>query len=254
MATIRTAIVKAVMVELGVIDALETPNAEDAQWILSKFVRVIDAWNAYRPAVYAEIPTDFTFIPGTGDYTIGPASETPDIVMAIRAVTIDGANVRLTNVSPVISQPINIRDWQWWQFNSVKTIQTSFPTDLYYEPDWPKGKIHFWPVPNVAYGGQLWTRKLLDEDVTLDSTFSMPPGYLNAAIYTTAEESWTQFADVDPRILSKIEELARKYRAIIFANNDFSGKLITRDAGMPGSDSNRSNFNYRSGLNFPSSR
>lgn len=244
MAIIREIVTDA-MVELGVLDAIEVPTAEDAQWMLRKFVRLVDRWNAFRPAVFAEVFTTFSFVASQQDYTVGPGA---NIVLALRPVTLDGANAILNNVSPVVRVPINLRDWQWWRDNSVRTITSDFPTDVYYEPAWPVGILHFWPKPTVAYGGEIVTRTLINEAVTLDTTFSMPQGYKDALTYTLAEESWNSFPDVDARVLQKIEQLAMKARAVIFANNDKATGLVTRDAGMPSSAGSRPNFNWRTGL------
>ncbi len=244
MATIRE-IVKDAMIELGVQPANQDMDADDAQWMLRKFIRIVDRWNGFRPAVFAEVFTEFLFVAGQQDYTVGPSGNIP---LAIRPVSLDGANVILNNVSPVVRTTVNIRDWQWWRDNAVRAITSDLATDVYLEESWPLGILHFWPKPVVAYGGEIVTRTLLNEAVTLDTVFSMPPGYKDALTYTLAEESWNSFSDVDARILDKIEKLAMKARTIIFGNNDKTAVLITRDAGMPSSGGTRPNMNWRSGL------
>lgn len=248
MATFRTIVTDA-MVELGVLQANESPSTDDAAWVMRKLIRLFDSWNAYRPAVFCELFTSFTFVPSQQDYTIGASGA--DITMALRPVTLEGFNVVLTNVSPVVRNPCNLRDYQWWQYQSLRTVTASFPTDVYYEPQFPLGILHVWPKPSVAYGGEIVTRRLIDEAITLNDTFAMPQGYQSAAVYTLSEECATGFS---VSITEKLAQLGRETRARIFANNDFSGRLTTLDAGMPTSNGGRSSFNYRTGLNTPSVR
>lgn len=251
MATFRD-IVTDSMIELGVLQANETPSAEDSAWVLRKLVRLFDNLNAYRPAVYCENFTTFSFVPSQQAYTIGPSGA--DLTAAIRPVTLDGVNVILNNVSPVVRNPCNVRDWQWWQYNAVQGITSSFPTDVYYEPGWPDGTIYFWPVPIVAYDFELVTRTLVDESITLAGTFSMPPGYLDMVIFSLAEACIPSFGTVSGETAARISRAASAARAKVFANNDFSGQLVTVDSGMPQSKGMRSTFNYRTGLNTPGAR
>ncbi len=237
------------MRELVILQPTEQPSAADAQWVLSKLVRLFDNWNAYRPAVFCQVFTPFTFIPSQGTYTIGPTGA--DLTMTIRPVTLDGVNVILDNVNPPVRNPINVRDWQWWQNQTVQTIRATFPTDCYYKPDWPIGSISFWPIPTLAYQFELITRTLITEAITLNDVFSMPPGYRDAATLTLAESIAPSF---ERNVSADLSRMAREARARIFANNDFSGRLATKDAGMDTGASGMSTFNYRTGLSMPSNR
>src|SRR5438445_8386155 len=59
-----------------------------------------------------------------------------------RPVYIDDANIVLNNVNPVVRTPIRIRDKDWWMANSVRTVPSSVPTDLYYDDSFPNGRIN----------------------------------------------------------------------------------------------------------------
>ncbi len=158
----------------------------------------------------------------------------------------DGANVILTNVNPTVSNPIAIHDYQWWMSLSVRDITTTFPTDLYYEPSWPDGILHFWPVPNTDYGLQLITRLVL-ADVSINDAINLPPGYHNALMLTLAEDTASSFGQ---SVAPKIEQKAIEARARIFRNNDFHPRISTQDAGMPSNHRNRATFNYKTGLDM----
>ena len=123
-------------------------------------------------------------------------------------------------------------------------LETSIPTDVYYQPDWPNGKLYFWPVPTVAYQVDLETRVLLSQLVLTDS-FDLPPGYRDAVTLTLAEQASRGFGRP---VLPDLAASAAKSRARVFANNDVTPGITTDDSGMPSSEG--SYFNWRSGMPF----
>lgn len=230
--------------EIGVLQGGETLGASDGAVWLGLIKRLLNAWNADRRAVYATAFPEFTLIPNQplGYTTIGP---TGDFVVDQRPVSLDGANLILTPSTPTVNTPIKVRDNQWWLKQTTPTLTSTYPTDVYYQPDWPNGKLYFWPVPTFAYDVQLMIRVLLNDAVTLASTFSLPPGYQNAITLTLAEMGQRPFGRPPDPSLTRDASLAR---AQIFDNNDVTPHLITKDAGMtPGKGGNRADFNYLTG-------
>ena len=230
--------------EIGVFGEGNSLQPADANFFLSVLNRLIDQWNARREAVWASAFESFTLIPGTSPHTIGPAAETPDFTMAVRPVSLTSAALILSGGSMPIYLPMNIRDNQWWAEQTVPTLETSIPTDVYYQPDWPLGKLYFWPVPTVAYDVDLETRVLASQ-VSLPTEISFPPGYQDALTLTVAERSCRAFGRSVPPDLTRD---AIQARAVIFANNDQTPELATRDSGMPGGRGTY--LNWRSGLPF----
>jgi hypothetical protein len=116
---------------------------------------------------------------------------------------------------------------------------------LYYQPDYPNGKIFFWPVPSTAYDVQLMTRVLLDDVVTTASSFELPPGYYDAIRLSLAEKGQRPWAR--PPDVTLIND-ASKARAVIFDNNVESPRLRTKDPGMtPGKGGFTADFNWLNG-------
>jgi hypothetical protein len=232
----------AAAIELGAVAAGEPLSAADAAWILAKANRLLNNWNAEREAVYNSTLVPFTIVPSLNPSTIGPTGATFTVTQ--RPVSIDGAVVVLTNVTPNVSQEITIRDEDWWRAQSVKAITSTFPTDLFYSPSWPNGDIYLWPVPTVAYELQLQLRTVL-ASFTLTGAVSLPPGYLDAFILTLAEEIGPGFGlAASPQTVAS----AAKARARVFANNHEPQRIMTQDAGMP--SASRPDFNYKTGLFF----
>lgn len=231
------------LLELGVVGIGEEVSADLATFALGKLKRIFNNWNAERAAVYATAFAEFTLVPGTSPHTIGPSGATFTVTQ--RPVSIDAAALNIGG-SPAVYLPLNIRDADWWNDETVPDLQTDVPTDLYYQPDWPNGSIYFWPVPDTAYDVRLQTRVLLDETVTLDDAFDLPPGYEDAAMKTLAEDLAKPLTgDMPPGLPAD----AMKARSRIFANNETAPRLVTCDAGMeaPRTSGQRADFNYLNG-------
>ena len=184
--------------------------------------RLLDQWNASERAVYSEDFNDYTLTAALSPHTIGPSGT---FNVTIRPQRILAAAI---NVGSNIFTPINLRDAAWYARQSAPAITESVPTDLYYMPDWPLGRLYFYGGPSTAYTVRLWTETLLAA-VAQGDTFAMPPGYQTAIELTLAEDlapSCGQSVGAD------LARRAREARALIFGLNDPRPHLVTADAGL----------------------
>jgi len=220
--------------ELGVVQKGDSLDDSDADLMLRRYNRLLDFWNATRGAVYADQFVDDTLTPALAPHTIGP---TGTFVVTQRPVVLDGASLW---VSSDVKRPIVIRDKQWWDDQRVPTLSTSFPTDVFYNPTFPNGELNFWPIPDTAYDVQLFTRIVLAQ-VTLDTSFSLPPAYWRAHVLTLAEEAAPAFGTTASDATTNAAKEARK---AVWGNNTPIPRLATRDLGMPKSGTGTRNFNY----------
>lgn len=229
------------LIEIGALAAGETATPEDLDLALGKVNRLFDNWNAERCAVFADVFTTFTITPSLSPHTIGP---TGTFVVTQRPMEIPdgGAGLVLVASNPDVRIPITVRDAQWWAGQSVKALTSAIPTDLYYEPTWPNGNLFLWPVPTVANGLELQLRTLLAA-ITLDTTFSLPPGYRDAITLTLAESLVSPLGAAS-KVAPTLPADATKARARIFGANDVTPRIATQDAGMPTNRGPRATFNY----------
>jgi hypothetical protein len=198
---------------------------------------LLDQMNATRHMVFADVFSTFTLTPGLNPHTIGP---TGTWVTAQRPVSIEGASLEL---SAGIFIPIALKDAAWWDAVVLPGLTSAVQMALFYNPTWPNGELWFWPVPSTALAVVLMTRVVLAQ-VTLATTFTLPPGYQKAITLTLAEDCAASFG-TQPK--PSTVALARQARAAIFNNNDPPCPLVTRDAGLPGGGGGV--YNYRTGLN-----
>jgi hypothetical protein len=235
-------------------DVNERPD--EAQWGFRKINYLLDEWAARRNFVYAQTFATYTLVPGTSPHLIGPdpTTATPGFVVPQRPVKVENATIVLNNVSPAVEIDLNIRDKDWWMREvSIKGLQTSQPTDLFYNPAFPNGELYFWPVPDTNYLARLELWALLQQfDSITDSiggpnsdVGTLPPAYRNALMLSLAEQMLSG-VNREKKIL--IPKMAARARKTVFGNNTKAPRMATRDSGLPGGDDDRraTNFNYRS--------
>ena len=81
---------------------------------------------------------------------------------------------------------VNVQGAQWFRHQTNPTWRGATQTDVYYEPDWPNGKLFFYPIQSGASQMVLELRTVLAQ-YDLTSVVSLPPGGLNAFVLTLAE-------------------------------------------------------------------
>jgi hypothetical protein len=226
--------------KLTILAAGETLSPEDAAFGLENLTLLFDDWNAERAGVYANRQDTYTLVPSLNPHTIGPSAATFTVTQ--RPVSIEYANIVLSDGVRVGLDLIGSREWA---SIPLPAIETGIPRVLHYEPTWPNGSLYLYPVPSAAYSLNLMTRIVL-ADLALGDTVTLPPGYRNAIILTLGEMIAPTYPPAEPDPVA-----ASKARGRIFANNDETPSLATRDAGMPGAGRRGRYFDWRSGLMRP---
>lgn len=194
--------------ELNIVDASDVLDAADAVFILGKLNRILDRWNGLGIASYVVQFYTPTLTPSLQPHTIGP---TGVLLFAVRPDSIPGAN----RFDGTTKTPIRIHDEQWWLRQSTPAQTGTFVTDLYYRPSWPNGELFFWPVPSSANVIELMMRVPFAIG-TLNTTFSLPPGFEDAVTLTLAEEIAEAFgATPGPQLMQG----AASARAQLFSNH-----------------------------------
>lgn len=166
------------------------------------------------------------------------------ITSTTRPVKIADANIILTGTNPIVKVPLRIRDKDWWIANTVPTVSTTLPTDLYYNPTYPNAQLYLWPLQSFAYDIELevWNNLADVSDTTLQ--FFMPPAYWSAVTWSLAETLVPTYG-VSADRAQGIMRAAMKARAIVKDLNATVPRIVTADSGIPkGGMHNRSFFNY----------
>lgn len=253
-------LITAALQELGVAAPGEALSSADANFGLDKLNRLLDAWNSERLYVYADVflssagaTSTYVLTPNHQPHTIGLSGA--DFILpasfAARPLKISSANLQINTSTPPYSIPLNIRDAGWWAAQRIQQLATSYPTDLYYEPDWPNGSIFLWPIPTTAYPIQLEVRVQLAQ-MTMNTAFLLPPGYWDAIVYSLAESLIPSFGGESMQILEAgMGPRAARARAMVLKANSSSPTLSTGADGLPSGGRQRTAFDWRTGFTIP---
>lgn len=236
-------LIKAALLESGIIGSGEPLEPEDAEWGLEKLQREIDQFNARRELIFSYGFALYTLKANHAPHTIGPGG---DFNVPIRPVKILSARFILNSgsTSPVDS-PIDIRDEAWWAANPLKSLISSIVTDLYYDKAGALGNLNFFPICNIANPVRLETWSSLAQAVSLTTKLGFVQGYWDAVVCDLAVRLCPSY---DQPVSSDLREQWNRAMRIIEANNDKPPRIQT-NSGMPGSDrGGRPDFNFLTGL------
>lgn len=233
------------LIEIGVYQSGENVSEADAAMCLRRFNYMADEWSARKPFIYAMQFVQFMLQAGLQPHTIGPSGAT--FTAPERPTKLESAALRLPDSNPVTDLPLNVRTEQWWAIQQVKNLQSTIPTDVYYQPDYPNGSLFFWPVPTQSNPVLLEYWQPVSQVPLLTTLLQLPQGYAQAMMLTLAEDVWASFWAPQP-MPADLGRKATNARKAIQGNNDGSPSISTIEAGMPGCDRrNNSDFQWTTG-------
>lgn len=159
---------------------------------------------------YCEIIQNFTLIPGTAVYTIGPSG----VWVGGRPTRIDKATlVVLTNVTQPLRMDIDLVNVDEWQSINIQSTQSNYPRKGYYQPSLTNGTLNLWPVPTTTDQVELSSSQTLAGGFSSGTdAFIAPPGYLEMVRYQLAMRLALEW---DKPIKQGIPELASEALAKI---------------------------------------
>jgi hypothetical protein len=164
------------MRKAGVIGLGQLPDPDEQQDLLedlNEFIATLARENLFIPY---RTRSAMTFTTGDEVLTVGDGGDIdiakPDTIDRVTIADSEG-NER------TLHRHLNQLEWA-----SVanKTTTSTQPTDVYYEPEVPLGKLHVHPVPTADVDGFLYYHGILTAFTTLTETIEMPRGYLNMLI------------------------------------------------------------------------
>jgi hypothetical protein len=173
------------MQEIGAIAASEVASDADAQAGLTRLNSLLDLWQTERLTIYNLDRVLYSLVVGQSAYTIG-AIGTPDFAAAVRPTYIQHVGIIWNSGGIPTEIPIEIiSDDQYAAL--IKTVTSSLPTKLYYNPTFPLGTIYLWPVPTDATVQiALYLPMPLTSVASLTTALVLAPGYAEAIRYNLA--------------------------------------------------------------------
>lgn len=146
---------------------------------------MLSSWSSDGLIAPYSVTENFTLTIGQAIYTIGVTADAPNLITVTgRPVRITNAYIRISNVDYAIET-----DMTKSEYLSISSKDTeSRPTRLYYDPQYPNGKIKFNYEAASAYDFHLVSQKVLVSPTALTTTFSIPLEYNRAMVYNLAIE------------------------------------------------------------------
>jgi hypothetical protein len=187
---------------------------------------MLDSWAARRLFAYEIAHASYAFGSSKQSYTIGPSGAD---FTAARPLRIERANLVIVGAEESRT-PLQVINFDEYADIPIAGLSSGIPVKLYYRPTFPKGTLYPWPYPtDTANKLELFVWAQLSSFAALATEASLPPGYLEAVIYSLAEKlAPTYRLPISP----DVERLARQARALISGVNSQSPKLAT-DIGVP---------------------
>ena len=230
--------------QLSVVAQDDDVHANDANTALEVLRMLIGQWNLQGLALYAKTNSLFDLTAGKASYTIGITTPASDFV-AVRPTKILTAFTR-SNLNPSypIDYPVMIVPTEKYWEEMAKSLQTSYPLYLYYNPTYPAGTITLWPIP-ISTGFQLGLSmtQQLTKYAEITDELALPDGYDMALGYALAVKLAPMFGKSDTR---QLQAEASDAMAIVKRNNQETPLAHMDSALMSGS--NRGRFNIMGGF------
>ena len=160
------------------------PELDDG---LRRLNNMLESWNM-DPALTYEVTRDvFTLTADQNPHTIGLAVDGANAgdFDVVRPLKIKDASIIMAGESNEVQ--LAILSEKQWQDIPAKETDSKLPRSLWYEREFPVGKIHLYPIPNEAATKLvLYVREQLPSGLTLLDKLSLPPGYARGLEYALA--------------------------------------------------------------------
>lgn len=176
---------------IGVYAPGEVISAADSSRCLKILNDMLDSWSNENLACFEETEQSGTLVPGKASYTVGSGGDF-NVTRPLRINDDPGRAYTLDANGNMFGLRVLPRA-QWNLFGNRTQVNSSIPTDLFYDPQFPLGVLNLYPVPNQSLT-IFWDSTLqLTEFAGLTSVANLPLGYNLAIKSNLAIECWPYF-------------------------------------------------------------
>jgi hypothetical protein len=163
-------------------------SAEQQQEGVMMLNALLDAYKAERCWVYAITRAVVPINANQQQYVIGldTSGGVPDWYMERPEVIQRAGFLYSGQTNPVIEVAFEIYNEQQWDALSPKSLTSTIPYVLYYQPFVPNGIVNLWPIPVQGWQAALYLWTTLSYVSGPDDVLEMPPAYNDALSYGLA--------------------------------------------------------------------
>lgn len=113
-----------------------------------------------------------------GDYSWGTAG---DITSVPRPDKLQGASYLIGTGTGQLEKPIHvIQTMVEWQNYPLKNLTSTYPSAVFYDPQFPLGLLYFRPIPTGTLSSLLYVWTKIAAFASISTTISLPDGYARA--------------------------------------------------------------------------
>lgn len=199
MATTANGLITRALQLVGVVAAGEVPTADDFADGLITLNDMVAALATERLTIYTQARVTKLLTALTQTYTIGTGA----VISTPRPLWIANAGI-VPATTPTEELPIDVLSDDQWAVSALKTMQSTFPTAVYYDYGYSAsgyGTITVWPVPTTAPTLVLYLPTAIATFATGTTVYSFPPGYERMLRYNLAVDLAPEYGKpLDPVI------------------------------------------------------
>lgn len=164
-------------------NGVKNPSTDQNSNALYDFRDMLSAWSIAGLLVPYYVTENFTLTIGQAVYTIGVTADSPDLETTTgRPVKCVRAWIRQSNYDYPVDVGMSEKEYG----EIAKKDTTQRPTRLYYDPQYPNGKLRFNYESDLAHDFYLVSEKALADVTALTDTLSLPLGINEALVYNLA--------------------------------------------------------------------
>jgi len=192
---------------LRAIDSGVSASSSELTDAVNALNSMLSGWSTGPNKIFVVTRESFPLVVGTKEYTIGPGADFD----TTRPVRLLDAFIR----NDITDYPVRIiQASNYAQIPLKNTIAWVYK--LYYERDYPVGKIILDYVPDTAFDLHLYSHKEFSEYNTDGAdVISLPPGYERALKYNLAVEIAPEYKpDVPPLVMKIAEDSLRDIKRV----------------------------------------
>jgi len=190
--------------KLGVYASGEYPTADEVSDALNQINRMLHSWSVEANGIYTQKYESFSLTGGTQDYTYGSGGDFDSArpIRIFNCIFQDNGN----NYNIIETTRAN------WMGIDRFNLQ-SYPRMFLYEPEFPKAKIKFWPVPDDSYTVIFYAVKPLAQYDNNSNDLKLPPEYEEAIEWNLAARLAPEYVGEATRtIMSAAQDTLNKLR------------------------------------------
>lgn len=221
MSNART-IIKGALRALGRIGRGMDMSGDQATDGLEILNQLIASWSGENLVIPSRTTETLTYSTSKNEYTIGSGGD----LDTVRPIQILDGYHRLNNQ---LDYAMEIMSFRRYADIGLKNIST-FPERLYYEPEYPLGKIHFDYAPTTDLTLHLISMKPLTAIADLDTAIALPAEYDRALKFNLAMDLAPDYGmQISQSVLNAATESKRNIKRIARANRE---EVLSLDRGL----------------------